>query len=116
MDTKKMIEKLWGEWRFDKKGKKWTQNENDSEGKPMKRTFCEFILDPILKVINFCLDDQNDKLKKFLDQMGVELTPEQWQLKDKKLIKVVLHNWLDCSKALMDTIAIHLPAPHIAQK
>lgn len=47
MDVDKMKEKLWGEWRFDAKAKKFTTNENSEEGKPMKRTFCEFILDPI---------------------------------------------------------------------
>lgn len=52
LEKPKMIEKLWGEWRFDKKGKKWTTNETDSEGKPLQRSFCEFILDPIYKVIN----------------------------------------------------------------
>jgi elongation factor 2 len=92
-----MIEKLWGEWRFDKKGKKWTQAERDEDGKPLKRSFCEFILDPILKVINFCLEDKVDMVKKFLDQMGVELTPKQWELREKKLVKVALHHWLDCS-------------------
>lgn len=48
--------------------------------------------------------------------MNVELTPEQWQLKEKKLCKVVLHRWLDASTALMDTIAVHLPSPKVSQK
>jgi len=43
----KLKEKLWGEWRFDKKGKKWTTNEQDEEGGLLPRSFCQFILDPI---------------------------------------------------------------------
>lgn len=115
-DPKKMIEKLWGEWRFDKKGSKWTQNESDEEGKPLKRSFCEFILDPILRVINFCMEDKIEQLNKFLATMKVELTPDQLQLKDKKLCKAVLHKWLDASTALMNTIAVHLPSPKVSQK
>lgn len=70
----------------------------------MPRSFCEFILDPILKVINFCLEDKIPQLKKFLETMKVELLPEQWELKEKKLCKVVLHKWLDASDELMNEI------------
>lgn len=116
MEPKKMIPYLWGEWKFDKKGSKWTTAETDDDGKLLTRSFCEFILDPILKLINFCLEDKIDKVKKFLEMMKVELLPEQWELKEKKLCKVVLHNWLDASKALMETIALHLPSPRQSQK
>jgi len=115
-DPTKFKEKLWGEWRFDKKGKKWTTNEVDDEGQPLARSFCEFILDPINKVIKMCLEDKVEPLKKFLATMNVELTPEQWELKEKKLCKVVLHKWLDASDALMDVIATHLPSPRVSQK
>jgi len=57
-----------------------------------------------------------DALKKFLVKMKVELLPEQWELKEKKLCKAVLHKWLDCSYALMNCIAVHLPDPSVSQK
>lgn len=111
-----MVPKLWGEWRFDRKGSKWTTNETDSEGNPLARSFCAFILDPILKVINYCLEDKTEQLKKFIETMNVELAPEQWELKEKKLCKAVLHKWLDASEALMSVIAVHLPSPKASQK
>lgn len=46
-DALKLKEKLWGEWRFDKKGKKWTTEEQDADGTLMPRSFCQFIIDPI---------------------------------------------------------------------
>jgi len=116
MDVDKLKEKFWGEWRFDVKAKKFTTNELSEEGKPMKRTFCEFILDPIQRVINMCLTDEIDKVKKFLETMNVELSPEQWDLREKKLCKVVLHKWLDSADSLMDTIAVHLPSPKVSQR
>jgi len=115
-EVQKMKEKLWGEWRFDKKGKKWTTQETDDEGNRLTRSFCEFILDPIARVIKFCLEDKIDSLKKFLTTMNVELLPEQWDLKEKKLCKAVLHKWLDCSDALMNCMAVHLPSPRVSQK
>jgi len=57
-----------------------------------------------------------EPLKKFLANMKVELLPEQWELKEKKLCKAVLHKWLDASEALMSVIAVHLPSPKVSQK
>jgi elongation factor 2 len=112
----KLKEKLWGEWRFDKKGKKWTTEEQDGEGTLLPRSFCQFIIDPIYKVINFCQEGQIEKVKKFLDNMKVELTPEQWELRERKLIKVCLQHWLDAASSLMDCMALHLPSPKVSQK
>jgi hypothetical protein len=50
-----------------------------------------------------------------MKSMKVDLTPEQLQLQAKKLCKVVLHTWLDASLSLMNAIALHIPAPNIAQ-
>lgn len=47
--------------------------------------------------------------------MKVELTPEQWELKERKLVKVCLQNWIDASTSLMSTIALHLPSPKVSQ-
>jgi elongation factor 2 len=46
-EPEKLKEKLWGEWRFDKKGKKWTQEEQSEDGTLLTRAFCQFIIDPI---------------------------------------------------------------------
>jgi elongation factor 2 len=67
-------------------------------------------------VINFCLENQIEKLKKFLDNMKVELTPEQWELRERKLVKVSLQHWLDAASSLMNCIALHLPSPRVSQK
>jgi len=115
MEVKKLIPLLWGEWRFDKKSSKWTKKENTDDGIPLPRSFVEFCLDPINRVVTYCLEDNREKLGKFLKANKLELTPEQHQLTAKKLCKVVLHTWLDASVALMDSIAIHLPPPNVSQ-
>lgn len=48
--------------------------------------------------------------------MKVELTPEQWELRERKLVKVALQHWIDASSSLMNTIALHLPSPRKSQK
>jgi len=48
--------------------------------------------------------------------MKVEMTPEQWELRERKLVKAAMTNWLDASTSLMSTIALHLPSPRVSQK
>jgi hypothetical protein len=48
--------------------------------------------------------------------MKVELTPEQWELRERKLVKVSLQHWLDAASSLMNCIALHLPSPKQSQK
>lgn len=46
----KMMEKLWGDNYFDVEAKKWKKDYTSDSGKPMKRAFCAFIMEPIIKL------------------------------------------------------------------
>jgi len=43
----KLMKKLWGENYFDPSSKKWSKKGTNSSGKPLKRAFCQFVMDPI---------------------------------------------------------------------
>ena len=45
-----MIQKLWGDNYYDAIAKKWRKNESDENGKPLKRAFCSFILEPLIRL------------------------------------------------------------------
>jgi elongation factor 2 len=45
-----MMERLWGDNYFDAVDKKWKKSENGADGKPLKRAFCAFIMEPIIKM------------------------------------------------------------------
>lgn len=44
------MEKLWGDNYFDPTAKKWKKDPTDDEGKPLKRAFCAFIMEPIMRL------------------------------------------------------------------
>jgi elongation factor 2 len=46
----KMMKKLWGDNYFDAGAKKWRTESNDESGKPLRRAFAQFIMDPICKL------------------------------------------------------------------
>lgn len=50
IDEKKMMEKLWGDNYFNAAKKTWVKDSNDEEGKPLRRAFCSFVMDPINKL------------------------------------------------------------------
>lgn len=51
IEVDKMMEKLWGDNYFDAKDKKWKKDENNgSDGKPLQRGFCQFIMSPIIQM------------------------------------------------------------------
>jgi len=58
VDPKKLMEKFWGDWYYDAKGKKWTSQPVSVEGKPLKRAFCQFVLDPIYQLFHASMNDQ----------------------------------------------------------
>ena len=57
IDEEKMMNKLWGDNFFDPKNKKWRSENYDKDGKPLKRAFVQFIMDPINKLAKACMDN-----------------------------------------------------------
>ena len=119
-DTKKMMEKLWGDNFFDPATKKWTKKETDS--KTCKRGFCQFIYEPIRTVIDAAMnaDDKNNKEKLFalLEKLEVmsKLKPDDKELVGKPLMKRIMQTWLPAHTALLEMMIWHLPSPAKAQR
>lgn len=111
----KLMEKLWGNNYFDAKRKKWTTNSTDEDGKEMKRTFCQFIMDPIYQLFDACMNDKMEKLEKMLKSLEISLGSEDKDLTSKKLMKAVMQKFLPAHEALLEMIVSHLPSPRKAQ-
>jgi len=60
-DRTKMMEKLWGDNYFDAERKVWTTNEMTESGKQLKRTFVQFIMDPIIKLARAVLEGNKEQ-------------------------------------------------------
>jgi len=116
VDKTKMAQRLWGDSYFDADAKKWSSNSESAAGKPMQRAFCKFILDPIYQIFNACMQDNTEKLNKYLGVVGVTLNSEERTLQQKKLLKCVMQKWLPADEALMEMMVLHLPSPAKAQR
>jgi elongation factor 2 len=73
IDEKKMMEKLWGDNYYDAEGKKWKKNENGDNGKTLKRAFCAFVMEPIIRLARSIMEADYDTMNKMLVGINVEL-------------------------------------------
>ncbi|GJQ11278.1 hypothetical protein GpartN1_g3069.t1 [Galdieria partita] len=112
IDVQKMTERLWGNNYYDKAGKKWIKREQAGA----ERGFNEFVIKPIKKIIDLAMSDKVDDLDKLLQGLGIKLTSEDKQLRQKQLMKRVLQKWLPADGALLEMMVMHLPSPAVAQK
>ena len=75
-----------------------------------------FCLTPISKVFKNAMDDNTDGCAKMLKAVGVTLTKDDLELRQKPLLKRCMQKWLPAHDALLEMLVQHLPSPARAQK
>jgi len=116
VEKDKLMKKLWGENFFDAKTKKWTKKSTDANGKPLKRAFCQYVMDPINLLFKTIMNGEKAKYEKMLKSLGVSLSPDERDLMGKALLKTVMRKFLPAGEALLEMLVLHLPSPVTAQK
>jgi elongation factor 2 len=116
VEKTKLMQRLWGDNYFDAKAKKWRSSPTSEEGKPLKRAFCQFVLDPIYKLFHSIMNHETEKVNKMLASLKIVLKGEDKDLTGKPLLKCVMKKFLPASDALLEMIVLHLPSPVTAQK
>lgn len=111
----KMMSKLWGENYFDAANRLWRSEGVSREGKPIKRGFVYFIMGPIVKLANACMNMDKPSIQKMLKSLGIELNKTESELQTKKLLKCIMQKWIDAADTLLEMMVLHLPSPKTAQ-
>merc|ERR1719456_1565774 len=117
VEKEKMMKRLWGDSFFNAKKKSWT-NVMQPEGcdKPLRRAFCQFIMDPITQLMNAIMTDDKEKYEKMMTMLGVTLKGDDKQLTGKPLMKRTMQIWINAAETLLSMIVSKLPSPKVAQK
>jgi elongation factor 2 len=117
VSEQKMISRLWGDNYYDSESKSWLTSSVSPSGKPLRRAFCEFCLDPIGRIFKAATLRKSEALNKMLDTLGIVLSNEERALESSKaLIKAIMQKFLPAGDALLEMIVQHLPSPQRAQK
>jgi len=112
IEEPKLMKRLWGDQFYHPKEKKWVKEFAAG----YVRGFTQYILDPIYKIFDFCMNKTKAEALALIEKVGVKLTTEDKDLMGKPLLKTVMRKWLPAGEALLQMIAIHLPSPVTAQK
>jgi len=117
MDKEKMMKRLWGDSFFNAKKKVWTnQQKPDGEDKPLRRAFCQLIMDPIAQMIENTVANKKEVYEPMLTKLNIALNQDERQLEGKQLMKRVMQIWLNAADTLLTMIVLQLPSPKVAQR
>ena len=117
IDKEKLVNKLWGDNYFNPETKKWLKPDEIEDKNPkIQRSFCSFILEPIIKLCRTVMDGEKDQMNKILKTLEINLKQEESLKQGKELLKLIMSKWLNAADALLEMMIVHLPSPLTAQK
>jgi len=116
VEKSKLMGKLWGDNFFDPSSKKWVKKATNAAGKPLKRAFCQFVMDPINLLFKSIMNGEKAKYEKMITSLQINLTNDEKDLTGKALLKTVMRKFLPAGDALLEMLVLHLPSPVQAQK
>lgn len=98
--------RLWGDIYVDRDTKKFCDRKQSTSR--MKRTFVEFILEPIYKIYAACLGEKEEDTGYLLKSVGVYLTKEQLESSARVLIRCALKQFFGDPVGFVDMIMAHV--------
>jgi len=116
VEVNKLMGRLWGDNFYDPDTKRFVPKNTSDSGKPLKRAFCQYVLDPIYKLFDVAMKDDKAQLMKLCDALKIKLTHEEKDQVGKPLLKTVMRKFLPAADSLLEMIILHLPSPVKAQK
>jgi 116 kDa U5 small nuclear ribonucleoprotein component len=108
IDIDQFSKRLWGNIFYSPESRNFSRKGADAES---KRSFVQFILEPLYKIYTQVLSSDTDKLRKTLASLGIHLKPAAYKIDVRPLLKLVLKHFSGDSAGLVDLIVNHIPSP-----
>ncbi|XP_047657065.1 116 kDa U5 small nuclear ribonucleoprotein component [Tachysurus fulvidraco] len=101
--------RLWGDIYFNPKTRKFTKKAPNSNS---QRSFVEFVLEPLYKILSQVVGDVDTSLPRVLDELGIHLTKEELKLNIRPLLRLVCNRFFGEFTGFVDMCVQHIPSPH----
>lgn len=108
IDTKEFARRLWGDIFFNPKKRSFTRKAVEERA---KRTFVNFVLEPIYKLYSHTISEAPEDLKATLASLGIVLKPSQYKTDAKVLLKLVCEQFFGPATGFVDMVVEHIPSP-----
>ena len=100
--------RLWGDIFYNPKRRSFTRKGTEERS---KRTFVNFVLEPIYKLYSHTLSESPEDLKETLATLGIYLKPSQYRTDAKDLLKMVCGQFFGGAEGFVDMIVEHVQSP-----
>ncbi|KAE9974974.1 hypothetical protein EG328_003511 [Venturia inaequalis] len=100
--------RLWGDVYFNPGSRKFTRKGME-EGS--KRSFVNFVLDPIYKLYSHTISESPEDLRETLASLGIALKPAQLKTNADVLLKLVCGHFFGPAQGFVDMVVQHIPSP-----
>ncbi|KAL6476761.1 hypothetical protein MHYP_G00152600 [Metynnis hypsauchen] len=101
--------RLWGDIYFNPKTRKFTKKAPNSNS---QRSFVEFVLEPLYKILSQVVGDVDTSLPRVLDELGIHLTKEELKLNIRPLLRLVCNRFFGEFTGFVDMCVQQIPSPH----
>ena len=105
--------RLWGNSYLDPKTKTFKRRAGECSPDPVsglspKRTFVQFILDPLYKMYTLCVGESEKDVEKAFRSLGVLLGKEQLRASARPLMRAAFRKYFGASTGFVDTVVQHM--------
>lgn len=111
VNTEEFARRLWGDIFFNPKKRSFTR-KGIEEGS--RRSFVNFVLEPIYKLYSHTISECPEDLKATLATLGISLKPTQLRSDARVLLKLVCQRFFGGSNGFVDMVVEHIPSPEEA--
>ncbi|KAK3945426.1 P-loop containing nucleoside triphosphate hydrolase protein [Diplogelasinospora grovesii] len=108
VNVEEFARRLWGDIYFNPRKRTFTRKPVE-EG--AKRSFVNFIMEPIYKLYSHTISESPEDLKDTLEKLGIQLKPSQYKTDAKVLLKLVCEQFFGPSTGFVDMVCQHIPSP-----
>jgi len=105
--------RLWGNAYLDPKSNTFQRKAGDCgpdliTGVSPKRTFIQFVLEPLYKMYTLCVGESEKDVEKAFRSLGVLLSKEQLRASARPLMRAAFRKYFGTSTGFVDTVVHHM--------
>ncbi|KAH8739883.1 hypothetical protein FG386_001700 [Cryptosporidium ryanae] len=117
-ESKRFSDRLWGDIYFNHDKGTFETNNCDSSDRidKRKRSFVQFVLEPIYKLIIYSVSEENNELGHFLKTVGIYLTKKEQLLNTKERLEVICRKFFGGPGSFVDFVIENIPNPKATAK
>ncbi|XP_037094775.1 LOW QUALITY PROTEIN: 116 kDa U5 small nuclear ribonucleoprotein component-like [Pollicipes pollicipes] len=108
VDAADFARRLWGDMYFNAKTRRFTKKPAHGSA---QRSFVEFILEPLYKLLAIVVGDVDTQLPALLDELGVHLNKEERRLNIRPLLRLICSRFLGDFTGFTEMCVEHIPSP-----